>query len=273
MLNSITAYITSNIGNIVNDTVFAFIGIVLGFIFTPKDSNPSRSNETSKKKTLVAIKEIVIIKHSYKERSSKPQHSSCSSDNDFLIFVFIISIAAAYLYSKYHQEILNTFTGFTLMALASIITIAIKLYRNNNYDWLNKFWTVFMFVIIGFNLSIIVLMKGQDTTLTGDLSLVNKVLSYLAGLIFAIVPNIILLLVLVHLFALNSYLAKSGKLSSAILRKTGLFVKYPIGLSSFAVIYCIIAILFSSGAVNGCIQKQNEKNLELFTKSVYEQSK
>jgi hypothetical protein len=265
MLNSISTYISQNIGDIIVQAILVVISVLLPLILTKKDTNPIRTNTTSVQQTLIYIKQTIITINSPHPSTPKSSGSNTyktsNSNNDDVIGLLIIAAIAAGLYSKYHIQIINYFTGFTVLVLISTITLAIKLYRNNNYDKLNKWWTILMFIVILFNLVIIALMKNQNVTISGDLFLLTKVLYYLIGLLFFIVPNIFILFLIIHLFALNSFLSRRGKISLFFLHKTKFLLHSPKVSSAIAIGFCIVGLLFSSGIALELLYKFNNNNL------------
>lgn len=267
MLNSISTYVSQNIGDIIVQAILVVVSVILPLILAKKDTNPIRTNTTSTQQTLIYIKQTIITVNSSNPSTSKSSGSSTyktsntSNDSNDVIGLFIIAAVATGLYSKYHIHIINYFTGFTVLVLISTITLAIKLYCNNNYDKLNKWWTILMFIVILFNLVIIALMRNQNVAISGDLFLLTKVLYYLIGLLFFIVPNIFILFLIIHLFALNSFLSRRGKISLFFLHKTKFLLHNPKVSSAIAIGFCIVGLFFSSGMALELLYKFNNKNL------------
>lgn len=117
-----------------------------------------------------------------------------------------------------------------------------------------------MLIVILFNLVIIALMKSQDVSIGGDLFLLTKVLYYFIGLLCFIVPNLFILTLIIHLFALNSFLSKRGKVSFFFLRKTKFLLYKPIISSVIAIGLCLVGLFFSSGIALELIYKFNNNS-------------
>jgi hypothetical protein len=268
-LNSFVSYISQNSGNLISSSVFCVIGAILGTIlavmFTPKDSSPERNNGTSIAQINILIQQIIVKtypKQISKTRSSlKHKSKKRTSDNqDSFGLIIFVAIFAATLYSKYHVLLINLFAGLIFMSFTSIITIIIILYRNNNLDNLNKWWFITMLLVIACSFITLVLMINQNVTIKGDIYLILKNLYYLLGLIIMVLSNIMILVTIIHLFALNSFLAKKGKISYFIYRKTNLFNSNPKALSAIVITLSLLSMLFSSGIAFKFIKNLSPKS-------------
>lgn len=272
-MQTISTYIRENLGDIIVEAFFVTISIILPLILAKKDTNPVRTNTTSMQQTIIYIKQTIInVKSDTNETIPQNSHTYQDSNggvsNSGLIEMFVILLFIALLYSKYHIQIINYFTGFTILVLISTITLSIKLYVNNNYDRLNKWWTLLMVAIIIFNLLTIALMKNQDVNINNGISMLTKVLYYVAGLAFSVIPNIIILTLIIHLFALNSFLSRKGRISLFFLQKTELLYRYPIVFSTIAIIFLLFGLFFSSGIAWEIFDKHSNENVNNLMKTI-----
>ncbi|QMV42664.1 hypothetical protein [Cohnella cholangitidis] len=234
-MTAIINYITTNSTGIIQDSIFAFIGVFLGILFSPKSDAPHTGNGTSIHQTIQFIQQKVIYNINRSSRHSKPRRSSSNdSDENPLGFYIVGVMLLAFLFYKFHSVIMAYFTGFMLLALASTLTIAIKLYMNNQYDNLNRFWTGVSFFFISIDLVTLILMGKQIDTPISISSMseffssfgmvgVLKYAYFALGFIFILLPNIYLIILLVHMFAVNHYLVRGGRISAFIIRKTSRF--------------------------------------------------
>lgn len=270
MSNSIVNYISTNTGNLVSSGIFCILGAVLGILFTPKDTNPSRGSGISIKQTQILIHQIInqqpIRQSSLNRQIGQPNSNYHSSNDTDLSGFFVGALIVAAIYSKYHVLMLNIFTSLTLMSFVSAVTIAIVLHKNNNLDNLNRWWVILMLIIVIIDLVSLIFMSKQDVAIKGDLFLLLKVLYYVLGFVLVIIPNLFTFLLTIHLFALNTFLVKRGKLSYFIYRKTCFFTTSPTILSSVLIIFSLLSILFSSGIVYNFAKTQNDTS----TKSLIE---
>jgi len=252
-------YITENIDGIIQDTVFAFIGVMLGLLVTPKSNNSQTSNGSSVQNT----KQVIYNSVYYSARNNyftnpKKRPSSKNEDNSELVIFFGLTLFLAFIFVKYHAFIMNYLSGFILLALSSTITIAIQLNRHNQYDNLNRFWTVISLLIIGVNVTTLKLMSNQDISNAAASSFTDFISSvgitgalryayYALGFLFAQLPNVLLLILLLHMYAANIYLVKGGSISAYILKKTKPFTLKPMAIVAAAAILSTMSLLFSSG--------------------------
>lgn len=267
MSNSIINYILTNTGNLISSGIFCILGVVLGILCTPKDPNPARNSGLSINQTQILIQQIVI-KQQVSQKIGQPKPNQDSNNNSDLSVFIVGALIVAALYSKYHVLIINVFTGLIFMSLASIITISIILHRNNNLDNLNKWWIALMLIIVVIDFIALILMSKQDVAISGDLFLVLKVLYYVLGFVLIIIPNIFTFLLTIHLFALNTFLVRKGKISYFMYRKTRFFSTSPMVLSSVLIIFSLLSLLFSSGIAYNFIKAHNEANTKAFMENL-----
>lgn len=273
MINSIISYISQNGPTLIKEVIFLILSIVLPLCFIPKDSNPNRTNYTSIKQIVFYINQTINVPYQgktvaypnhtsydeYQDNKNKPKQNQTTSDNS-LVWLFIIVGLSFYI--KNHAIILKYFTVFTLGLLACIITVIYRLSRNNNFDNLNKLWIVFLGIIVISDFSLIFFMSKQN--IGGNI--LNSVY-YFSGFFCMILPNLIAIIIIVHMFALNVFLVRPGKISGLIIRKTKLLDNSLFSIGTILTISCLISLLCSSGLVFDWISHSNNKNFDLFIKS------
>ncbi|MBC2580585.1 hypothetical protein [Clostridium sp. DJ247] len=263
MINPVISYISQNAADIIKDIIFAFIGVFLGIVFTPKDSDQTRSSNITLVQAKIIIQQMILYDNTQtntQQVSNNPQTSNNNDDSLFYIMIAVIFI----LYTKYHIVMINYFTAFTLLALTCTITIAIKLHMNNNLDKFNKHWLILLFFIILIDFANLVLMSKQSVITGGNISSFLKVLYYVLGFIMSIIPNIFMILILIHLFAFNSFIVRRGKISLYFLKKTKSFTNSPKASTAFITLFSILTVALSSGVAYNLITYLNEKNVNSF---------
>ncbi|KUP25803.1 hypothetical protein [Paenibacillus sp. DMB5] len=288
-MSQITNYILNNSSGIIQDTIFAFVGVLLGLIFTPKNNNPDITNGTS----VTQIQQIIQQNIYYSPRNQpspqlQPQRKSKSKnstdDEPPLAFYLVVAVFLAFFFYKYHSVLMDYTIGFIIMGLTSTITVAIKLHMDNQYDNLNKYWSLVALVIIGMDFITLRLMSNQISESTSISSLsefiqafgMNGILqvSYFAlGFIVIQLLNLLLLALLIHMFAVNQYLARSGRISEFFVRKTKGFVSKPVSLAVITVLISAVSILLSSGILYDWVSQginHSTALMENFTKSLSE---
>lgn len=239
--------------------IFCIAGLVFGIIFTPKDKNSNRQNGTAVKQTLIIVQNTIVQRNEY---SGNSKNKSTNNDTDSTIGLIVGGvILAAIIYAKYHQLIIEIFTGLTIFTIASTITIALKLYKNNNYDRLNQWWTILMTFIVICNIVTIIFMLKQQVNLDDGIQALARVTYYMGGLAYMVIANAFLLVLTAHLYALNSYMAREGAISKFFIKKTSLFVQSPKTVFGVAIVLCFIGLLLSSGSVYSFATKMQETNI------------
>ncbi len=272
-MTAILEHITNNPAGIIQDTIFAFVGVLLGILFTPRSNNPQNGNGTSVHQTMQFIQQNVIFNvQQQPRRSSRRRKSSNNSDENPLGILVVGAILLAFFFYIFHDTIMTYFTGFILLALASTITIAIKLFLNNQYDNLNRFWTCVASFFIAIDAATLILMKKQvDSTIT--ISSISEFLTafgmdgvlkyayFAIGFVFILLVNVFLIILLIHMFAVNHYLVRGGQISAFIIRKTSPFTIKPTGIAITGIIVCVVSLLFTSGILYDLISQLNTATL------------
>ncbi|RED57910.1 hypothetical protein DFP98_1355 [Cohnella phaseoli] len=161
------------------------------------------------------------------------------------------------MYQRYHVDIMNWLTVYTVIVLISTMVLVALLYRKNMLDRLNQLWCGTMLYLVVINFVNIALMSKQELTVSGDISFQIKILYYLEGFVFISFLNVIIILVQLHLIFLNMFLIKPGKISAFIIRKTSFLVNKPIWCVTFIIIVSSISLLFSSGYAFELVGRMN----------------
>ncbi|SFL73690.1 hypothetical protein SAMN04487943_103351 [Gracilibacillus orientalis] len=229
--------------------VSLFIGIIATLIFVQKNPNSSVQNNTDIREVRGYIKKIIIIK--------EPSIQRKENDNSVIFLILILGAIASFFFIKYYSVILDVYASVIVVILTSTLGIAIKLYRNNQYDKLNRFWTLILFAINAFNLWNLSIMSKLDLTnvdVTSFSAMIESIgISGLTdyfyrtlGFFTAMLPNIVSILLLVHIIAVNKLLIKNNRFSIWIVRHTIIFTK-PLFLLTMTFLVVVISLLFTSG--------------------------
>lgn len=278
-MTAIVQHITNNTANIIQDMIFAFIGVLLGILFTPKSNNPQTGNGSSIYQTMQIIYQSINTTNNYHPHRPSRKRSSSNEDDSPLGIWIVGTIFVAFLFVKFHAEIMNYFTGFILLALGSTVTIAIKLHMNNQYDNLNRFWTIVSLLIIGVDFFTLKLMSNQISTSVMVNSFSDFISSvgmngvmkyaYLAlGFLMVILPNVLLSILLLHMYAVNIYLVSGGRISQYIIRKTSPFTIKPAVVAIIGFILCGMSLLFSSGLMYDLISKTEHNSNTVASRTI-----
>lgn len=270
MGHAIAEYFIKNYSDLIKDTVFLFLGAIVGLWLTPRDNNPRTSNGSSLNQTLNVIYQTRITNVTARPRATNRRRNQPSSSEDVNPIVLLGGglILIAFLYIKFHAEIMDFLSGFILFALTCTITAAILLYKKNNYDRLNMYWTALLLLLICVNIVTLGYMNKQNVTGLSFTSLTNFVQTlglntafkwgyYAIGFLTMQVANTLLLILLIHMFAINSFLSNQNRLSAWIIRKTNPLVLKPIRLSVAVSLTCIVSLLFTSGILYEAISNLN----------------
>lgn len=245
MIKAIADYICQNYVTIIYDLIMILVGTVIGLLVTGKEKKPEFNNSKSMKQITLILQEKIIIKQeSLTERKTVKKSKNNEDDNSLVLLLFIVCTA---IYIKYRIEIIQIFTGVTLLIIASTVTIAIKLHKNDNLDELNKWWICLSLIIAFCNISAIYFMNKQEIFVGGNFDDLMRYSYYAIGVFYLILPNLFSIMLNIHLYALNSYMRKSGSVSLWFLIRTKRFIKSPKIISTIAVVMCILALLFTSG--------------------------
>lgn len=275
MVNSFAHYVSSNQADILKDIFFSFFGLILGWIFSSK--NDSVSNGTTVSQSIHFVNQNILHitnnhSYSYNRRETTKTNSNSDSNGEIAVW-FAGLVVVSFLFVKFHSYLLTYTSGFVLMALTCIVTIAIRLYANNNFGNINKLWTCLCFAIVAVDVMTLIFLYKQDVSQISTLSIgdfisslgiegVMKYSYFAVGFIVIQLPNVTLLILLIHMFAMNSYLARSGPVSAFIIDKTKNFTIKPIYTSVAIALICIMSILFSSGLLFDLISNSNQLTID-----------
>lgn len=246
--------------------VSIFTGIIVTLIFVPKNSNSPTNNNTDIQESKKRISEIIIIRKPFNDPKTKHSNDN-ENDSAVIIIVLILAVIATYLFLKYYFIILDIYTSIIIFIFIATLGIAIKLHRNNQYDQLNRFWTMLMLVITVYNLSHLAIISKQDLS-NINLNSIDKMIESMGveslfgfiyqtmGFLIGIIPNILAFTLLIHILAVNQLLFKKSKFSSWVVSHTKIFMR-PLYLSITTVLFIILSLLFSSGLAYNFIQNIN----------------
>ncbi|BBI34957.1 hypothetical protein [Cohnella abietis] len=271
-MSALTHYIQTHTSDIMLNIFFAFFSFFVSLLLTPKNNSGVNTNGSSIHNTIQFIERNVITHHHHNNSSRNRPRRKDDDDNSALGMWVIGLIVAAFLFVRYHEVIMNFLTGFICFAMVSTITIAVKLYRNNQYDNLNRFWTAVALLIVIVDLFTLKLMRNQVDVSTQADSLSNfiqsvgidGVMSYAylaAGFIFVMIPNLLLLVLLIHMYAVNVYLATGSRIAGFIIRKTNPFTIKPALIATIGILLCAMSLLFSSGTMYHWVSKTQDVKL------------
>lgn len=278
------SFIKLNKDSIIISSICLVLGIIIPLLIAKKKNNVPIHNNTPIKNVIYIVQhqliqvavlnnnsylpnskqEFIKIKHIQNHNSSQ----SHSSDDDFGIFLFV-GLTAVSIYCKFHSQIMNWFAILTLFSFVSITTLTIVLYKNYNLDKLNQLWISIMIFLIVSNVITIFFMSYQPTVINGDINILLKSFYYLIGFVTMMIPNVFMLILLIHIFALNSFLVKQSKISEFVLKKTHFFVDNPKLQIKLIISITIFSLCFSSGLTYSLVEKIigiNNNNTDKFLK-------
>jgi hypothetical protein len=256
MIDAIITYFANGWGRLIEQTVFVILGglfgLLLSYKFTPKKKNSIIQNSSTFQETRIyIIQQVFVQKKEYTnnqfihQKTKTSQQSDKGMDNMY-IFIGILFLAGL-IYSKYHSLIMNSLANFTVFALTSTITLIILLYRNNNLGKLNQRWICLMLLLIVNNFLTLYFMSKQEINIDGDFLALMRIIYYALGFFMVIIPNFILILLSINLLAVNSYIARQGKISTILIKRTSFFLRNPKSLATSVLGISLFSILFSSG--------------------------
>lgn len=256
MGEAFTNFLIENKVDIIKDII---IGLLCGVIFIPRSNNPQLTNHTSLPQASTYIKQLVINDYSKKVVSTNRVYPRKSNDDESILGLYVaLGVILTFFFIRFHSQILDIYSTFTLITLSLVLTVSIKLYRNNQYDHLNRIWTFQMLCIIAYNFVHISLMSKQDISNLSTESIIDFINSVglegiakfgydALGFFLNLLPNLMLIMIIIHMFATNIYLTKGGSLPLFVLRKTLRFSSKPFQSACLLFFICGLSFLFSSG--------------------------
>ncbi|MFP3919938.1 hypothetical protein U5N28_19210 [Lysinibacillus telephonicus] len=258
MGEALANYLIANKVDIIKDII---IGLVCGLVFIQQSKNPQLTNNTLIPQATTYIKQIVINDYSKKNKYQTKQYYTYQTkeeDNSVLGVMIALGVVLTYLFIRFHSQLLNIYTTFTFVSLSLVVAAAIKLYKNNQYDQLNRIWTFQMLFIIAYNFVHISFMSKQDTTnistktlsdflSSAGLAGITKFSYDALGFLINLLPNLMLILIITHMFAINFYLKSGGKFPLFVVKKTLRLTSKPYESTLFLIIICGLSLLLSSG--------------------------
>ncbi|SDC37435.1 hypothetical protein SAMN05421663_102231 [Terribacillus halophilus] len=258
-MEEIANYFNNNTADLIKDTIFMFLGALLGLFITPRNNSNQQEEVNIKKYNKYVINEYITI-----QRTKFQQKEG--NDGYFPWMIILGLTLLTYLFIKYNAQILNYFNAMFFFCLASVATIIIRLIFSGLYNKLNILWTVISLIILSCDIFTLHFLKQQAlhkyssyslSTLFQELGIDGfiPILYTFLGFILIIFLNVLLLLLLIHLYCFNFYITKGVVFSNIIIKKTSMFLYQPIQFSLFILFTCVLTILFSSGTFYELVQR------------------
>jgi hypothetical protein len=266
MLDGILQYISLNASDLTKDVVINVIFLLVSIVVSKRliPSNDSSNFHYTHILTREEIIKEVIVYRTWR-------HSSCRASDrngdDLFRLMFVAGIVLAYLYSKYHAQIIDMVIGVLIAGVTSTIILGTSLAYHRMYNQLLAWWIFVQSVVwitVGLNLWF---MLGHDfsnvkldsihTYITSaGIFRVTEILYTVIGLAAAFIVILLALLLHLHMYALNWYKYRQGKISVSILRRTSGFLNKPVLNTLVIFAICIVSLLFSSGSLHHFIVQQ-----------------
>jgi hypothetical protein len=188
------------------DVFFSVFGAVLGtalsLIVSKEKNNPLFNNQTSITTMTIFIKQKVLESRdpdNYHKNNSKKESVSNSSGVSLELIFGGLFIGAS-LYAHYLSFLLNFLFGITVFVLTSLIVLVIRLYRSNQLDKLNRWWSILGLIICALSFFNMYFISKQHIVLSGFEGL-SKAIYFLIGYVGIIAMNALLVLIIIHFFA------------------------------------------------------------------------
>ncbi|QTH44010.1 hypothetical protein J4772_06290 [Cohnella sp. LGH] len=246
------------------------IGLIAGLILAQKSRNDGINNQTTVRESVQYITQTVVV--NYPERTRRRPDNSRKSkedDNSIIGVMAVVTIVLSYLYVKYHSELMSFMTSLIIIGVVGTLTVAVKLYRNNSYDNLNRLWTLQLIGILAFDCIQLVVMSKQDTSLISTLSLseffstagiegVARFGIVGMGYILSLLPNVLLFVLLIHMLSVNLNRAYNDRVTAFFIRHTVKITTKPYHVLVALVLLCGFSLFYSTGYVYDLIQGQQE---------------
>ncbi|QUL53398.1 hypothetical protein KDC22_23805 [Paenibacillus tritici] len=277
MVGWLTNYLELNWIDMIKDVL---IGLISGLILTQKSLNDVINNQTTIRESVQYITQTVVVNYPNNyERRTGNKRKTTDDDNSIFGIITVVTIVLSYLYVKYHSELMNFMTSLIVIGVVGTMTVAVKLYRNNSYDKLNRLWTLQLFGILMFDCIQLIVMSKQDISLISTLSLSNFIstagIDRVArfgvigvGYILSLLPNVLLFILLIHMLSVNLNRAFNDRVTTFFIRRTVKFTSKPYHMLVAVILVCCFSLFYSTGYVYDMIQKQQESTMLLFEQSV-----
>ncbi|MGI2295950.1 hypothetical protein [Paenibacillus sp. GXUN7292] len=257
------------------------IGLISGLIFAQKSRNDGINNQTTIRESVQYIRQTVIFHYPTegRKRGGGKRKSSTEDDNSIIGAIFIFAVVLSYLYVKYHSHLMNFMTSLIIIGVVGTLTVAIKLYRNNSYDNLNRLWTLQLMGILVFDCVQLVVMSKQDTSFISTLSISDFISSagietiarfgiVGMGFLLSLLPNVLLFILLIHMLSVNLNRAYNNKVTAFFIRHTAKFTTKPYHMLVALVLLCGFSLFYSTGYMYDFIQGQHENAMNQLEQSL-----
>ncbi|QQZ61167.1 hypothetical protein JI735_33130 [Paenibacillus sonchi] len=270
MVEWLTNYLELNWIDMIKDVL---IGLISGLILAQKSQNDGINNQTTIRESVQYITQTVVVNYpNSNERRTDNKRKTSDDDNSILGIIAVVAMVLSYLYVKYHSELMDFMTSLIVIGVVGTLTVAIKLYQNNNYDKLNRLWTLQLFGILMFDCIQLIVMSKQDVSLISTLSFSNFISSagidgvarfgvIGVGYILSLLPNVLLFILLIHMLSVNLNRAFNDRVTAFFIRRTVKFTSKPYHMLVAVTLVCCFSLFYSTGYVYDLIQKQQENTM------------
>ena len=241
------------------DILFSIlIGFIPALVLVKKNPSSSVQNNT---KIYETIKHIdITIRQSNEEEKKK------STNFDIYLLLFAVVIAS-FLFISYYDIILDIYASIIVVIITATLAIAFKLYNNDQYDHLNRFWTVILLIITAFNfcsLSIMAQLDLANTDLTSFSTIFHSVgmsgfqdyIYRTIGFILALLLNILGIILLIHIISVNNILLHKNIFYNWFVKRTINYTK-PKFLIIMVLCFATLSLMLTSGLLIEMIKDIN----------------
>lgn len=277
MIEWFSNYLENNWVDMIKDIL---IGLITGLIFAQKSQNENINNKTTVRESVQNIIQTVIIYQSSEpRRSTQKNRESSEGDSSIFGITVVIAVILSYLYVKYHAQLMNFMVSLIVIGLVGTLTVAVKLYRNNSYDNLNRLWTLQLISILVFDCVQLVVMSKQDTSTISTISLsefissagLNGVARYGivgVGFVLSLLPNVLLFILLIHMMSVNLHRAFNDRVTSFLIRHTVRFTTKPYQMLLLVVFLCAFSLFYSTGLLYDLLQSHQQNVVQQLHESL-----
>lgn len=273
MADWLVNYLENNWIDMLKDII---IGLIAGLILAQKTRNDGINNQTTIRESAQYITQTIVVHYpdQIKRRSYSKESKSSEDDNSIFGIISIVTIILSYSYVKYHAYLMNFMTSLIIIGLVGTLTVAVKLYRNNSYDNLNRLWTLQLIGILIFNCIQLVVMSKHNISLISTLSLTDFISSagiegvarfgtIGIGYILSLLPNVLLFVLLIHMLSVNLNRALNDRVTAFFIRHTVKFTTRPYHMLVALIVLCGFSLFYSTGYMYDLIQGQQENVMNL----------
>ncbi|MEK4143996.1 hypothetical protein [Paenibacillus sp. FSL L8-0333] len=254
------------------------IGLISGLILTQKSQNDGINNHTTVRESIHYITQTVVTASPKQPRRRYNNRNTSDDDNSIFGVIAIVGVVLSYLYVKYHSELMNFMASLIIIGIVGTLTVAVKLYRNNCYDQLNRLWTIQLFGILVFDCIQLFVMSKQDVSIISTISFSDFISSagidriarfgiIGVGYLLSLLPNILLFILLIHMLSVNLNRAFNDRITAFFIRRTVKFTSKPYHMLFAVILFCGFSLLYSTGYVYDFIEKQQVNTMSFIEQS------